>query len=456
MIPKPFPGAHPGILMAAFVFAGCGAQAQQYRYDRQVEHWQDSMPADQEAVGRDQDPFDGATVLELSHLVRCVLSRNPSVRSARQSWRAAIARYPQAKTWDDPQVSYTFAPASIGTGVRYGQVIQVSQRFPWLDRQESAGDEALSTAASVRQTFEQVRRDLALAASKLFYDLYEADRAIEVNRKHTDLLEEMKQTMEALYSAGQGDPLDLLEAEAELSHLAHQRMVLDSSRRVIRARINGLLHRSPDSVLPTSPRALAHRTANGKDVRIPKDAIRLRPDVRAAQERIRSAQAAASHAAKAFRPDLAISGTYNSIFPQAKHRFLIGINIGLPLQIDSRKAAQDEAAARLAGAQSDLARATNDAAVEVEQARVEADEARKVAELYRDRILPVARERLEAALSALESGRRGLSAALEAEKHLRTAELERETVVAESHRREAALSHAAGWIPGLDGKEVTP
>ena len=58
--------------------------------------------------------FDGQAYLYREGLIQAVLSRNPSIESARQAWEAAVYRYPQVIALDDPMMAYAFAPESIG------------------------------------------------------------------------------------------------------------------------------------------------------------------------------------------------------------------------------------------------------------------------------------------------------------------------------------------------------
>ncbi len=62
-----------------------------------------------------EDIFVHVPTLERPVLLREVLKRNPNVRSAQQAWRAALARYPQVVSLDDPMLGYGLAPLSFGS-----------------------------------------------------------------------------------------------------------------------------------------------------------------------------------------------------------------------------------------------------------------------------------------------------------------------------------------------------
>ncbi len=58
--------------------------------------------------------FDGQAYLDREGLIQAVLSRNPSIESARQAWEASVYRYSQFIALDDLMMAYAFAPESIG------------------------------------------------------------------------------------------------------------------------------------------------------------------------------------------------------------------------------------------------------------------------------------------------------------------------------------------------------
>jgi outer membrane protein TolC len=81
-------------------------------------------------------------------------------------------------------------------------------------------------------------------------------------------------------------------------------------------------------------------------------------------------------------------------------------------------------------------------------------ESRTVLRLYEERLLPVARDQIDAARAGFTASRNPFMAVIEAERNLRAVELDYQMARAECDRRHAELERALGRIPGLDGKEV--
>src|SRR5882672_6715430 len=97
------------IMIAA---SGC-ASAGRVSYDAMSGEYRAIETQLRQGRAEDEHAF-GAEKLERRALIRAVLDRNPSVESARQAWRAALARYRQAGAYEDPMLMASVAPLSIG------------------------------------------------------------------------------------------------------------------------------------------------------------------------------------------------------------------------------------------------------------------------------------------------------------------------------------------------------
>jgi outer membrane protein TolC len=399
-----------------------------------------------EATLTDLSPLDRAT------LVRLVLTQNPSIAAARQGWRAALARYPQATALKDPILSYALAPLTIGTAAPgdVGQIIQLSQRLPFPGKRQLQGLIALAEADAMREDYEAVRLQLALMASQLFDDYYVVERALEINAQHMALLQDFQRSAEAQYIIGQATQQDPIQAETEITLLMHQEIVLRTTRVDIMAQLNGLLHREPGLLLPPSPAALpvpAPPTATSAD--LAEEALRQRPEVRASQARRDARVPAVQLAERQYYPDFTVMGTYDSQWETPERRFIVGVMVNLPVQRARRQAAVEEAQARQAQADQEYARLVDTVRVEVEQAYNRLLEMHHAVRLYQDRLLPAARDRVEAARAGFEVGRTTFLALIDAEKNQRTVTLRYQELLADLDRRQAQLDRAMGRLPGL-------
>jgi outer membrane protein TolC len=128
---------------------------------------------------------------------------------------------------------------------------------------------------------------------------------------------------------------------------------------------------------------------------------------------------------------------------------VVGLSIDLPIRIARRRAALAEAQAEHSRATSERAALEDEVRFEVTSAVLRVEESRHVLHLLDNRLLPAARDRVEAARAGFETGRNGFDALIGAERQLRDAELDREAAVADLSRRHAELQRAIGALPGL-------
>jgi len=393
--------------------------------------------------------------LEREALVRAVLARNPNLEAARQAWRAALSELPQVRSLQDTMVSYSLAPLSINSSVvRFGQVARIEQRFPTPGKFRFAGEVALAEAEAKQSDYETVRLTLALMASSLFDEYYRVTRLLELNDEHRQLIEDIKASAMAQYEAGRVSQQDPLQAEVELAHILHQRVMLASEQEVIVAQINGLLHQRPEVRLPAPPQRMESRELNIPSTEgLQEEALGNRPELKSSQSQAMAASSAVDLAKRNYAPEIGLMGEYNSMWAEAQHRWMAGVVLNLPLQIRSRKGAVEEAQASAERAVAELSAKQDEMRVEVDQARHRVFEAQHVVQLYEERLIPAARAQIEAAESGYETGRNTFQALIDAERSLRTLEVEHEDALASLGQRAAELDRARGILPGVEEGE---
>lgn len=445
----------------------------------------------------------GGNALSLGLLLEQVQRRNPSLDEALNSWRAALARYPQEKALDDPMLSYNVAPLTldrarvsegnttrqfsltpgslptaafqrtdrsgrtfgITTGrpptfrfsdsdterrLDQGHVVEISQKFPWPGKRRLRGEMALQEAAGARLDLEAVRQQLLLETKLSFYEYWYVHQAMEINAINLGLLEEFQEIAESKYAAGVATIQDALQAEVEREHLAHQDVVLTRIRNVTRARINTLLNRSPGKDLPAPPEEVGRIMPMPDLDLLQHIALSNRPELHALATRIEAKETGVALAQREFYPDITVMSEYNSMWREDEHRWMIGAAINVPIQLGRRRAAVDEARAEALRLEADLAGEAAKVALAVHEAFEELNENHHVVELYTGRLLPAAEENLEAAEAGYASGEVDFLALITAQKLLMDTELKLEEALASYHQSKADLERAiAGPVEPL-------
>jgi len=415
--------------------------------------------ADRAVAGSRQQAEDDAALrgptLERAAYVRAVLDRSRSIESARQAWRAAIARVRQSGTFDDPMIALEVAPLSIGSAnARFGWTGMVSQHLPWPGKLSLDETVSKAEADAQRSDFEAARRELALTASLLYDDYFVAVRSIEINAHHVELMRSMHGAALAQFEAGRASAQDPLQAQFELTHMEHDTVILASQRDVTVAQMNELLHREPELPLPPPPKDLPTRGAPDAALgRLEGEAVDRRPDIAAAREHARAEAARADRAGREAYPDVTVSTSYNSMWDMPEHRWMVGLSFNLPVQTAHRRGAADEADAMRAEYEADAARMGDMARTQVAVAFKRLEEASHVLHIFEEQLLPIARQQVDAARAAFIASQVPFGAAIDAEKNLRGVELDNQMARADYDRRRGELDRALGRMPGLDGEE---
>jgi outer membrane protein TolC len=430
---KELAGFGGGLALAALL-VGCVGPGLAARERSLAQRLEDSTPAIAADAG--DDPFRGHATLERAPLVREVLRRNPGLEAARSAWRAALARYPQEIALDDPRLETAIGPRSFGSDeVDPAFRVGLSQALPFPGKRGLRGEVALAEAE---------------AASLLFDDYYLAARAAELNARHRELVEEFSSAALARYEAGSATQQDALLAEAELVDLLHAEVLFATSQRQAAERINTLLHRPPELPLPPPPASLEIPAENELDVAaLTERALAQRPELRALRARVAAREQSLALARREYFPDFTLSGQYDRFWQEEPLQPMVGLAVNVPLALGRRRGALEQAQAELARARAEAQRAEDAVRLAVARGVDRLREAHHLIELARERMLPVARDRIAASRAAFESGRGSLLELVDAERRLRSTELQYEEALTTLWRRHAELDRASADLDAL-------
>jgi outer membrane protein TolC len=370
------------------------------------------------------------------------LTNHPSLKAAHARWRAALARVPQARAWDDPRAGLdverrgtTRFTATSDNEWTLAQTVPLSGKNTL--RARAAEAEAAVAWAEWRRAELELRARVPAA-----YFLYaHAYLRLALNRTNELLLRQAVELTRTKFEAGTRPYADVLTAELDLTRLLEDRLDLELEILNQQTELNTLLARSPHDELPPPtplsfkplvlPPPRAPSTGHGEptDVllfdwpvfhhRMLTRALEHRPELYAAERRVASARARVELARRAWLPDpeLRLEARQLNGFARGIDEYDTGIFLRLPwLNRRKYQAAIEEAKLNLAAAEQELA------ALRLEtQGRVRT-QSRKVQTLQdhfqflRDNVVPKARQVVEAALIAYREERSGLLELLSAQR----------------------------------------
>lgn len=376
-------------------------------------------------------------------LVEAALERNPSLEEVRAAVEAAEAKIEPAGSLEDPMLSLNVAPNTFGSALGSREQVQFSQAFPWWGTLDAREDVARFNAEAVEQDVESLKLKLIATAQSAYADWHYIHRALAVNERTQALLTELREVAKARYAAGRAIQQDVLQADVERTLLRQQALELKKERTSIQARINALLNRSPSTPLPP-PETLVLDVELPPLAALEAFALEQHPMVEQMEFRQRAASSNVTVAEKESYPEFRLMAGYNDLMDPSEKRAMIGVSINIPLDRGKYRAQIRGARAQLRRTGYALEDLQATLAGDLAAAYASVEEARQSLALYRDELLPLAKNTLAVARSDYGAGKGDFLNVITAERYLLETELRLVRTEAVVFQRLSELGQLAG------------
>jgi outer membrane protein TolC len=352
------------------------------------------------------------TDADAEEFVRLALERNPAILTAEQNVRRLANRIPQARSLDDPMFSIT--PIGEMAETAAGEVelmTSVSQKLPLPGKLDARGRIVAADVGEAFQELQRVRLDVTADTRRAWWSLYFTTQAIEVTRRNRDLLAQLTDVAEARYRAGSATQQDVLRASVEMNKLDDDLIELEQRRATASAMLNRLIDRPVDAPLP-EPQAREPEPLSLELDAVLAMAGQSNPDIARVRERIEGFRQRLELARLNRWPDLTVSFSYNlvdsdGLAPSANgdDQWWVGAGVNLPIWTERLDAAESEAARGIFQSIAALGDVQNRVAFRVQDALVRAESQHRQVVLFRDVIIPQARQTVDASLSGYRAGK---------------------------------------------------
>jgi len=397
-------------------------------------------------LSRAQDSVPRNTLV-LPELIQEVLARNPELMAARKQWEAATNRITQARSLDDPILSVQLwnIPQPFKATQADNSIFGLSQNLPFPGKLALKGDVASRSAEMTEQTVRAKERELIARLKQAYYDLFLAQKAVEIHHEQVELLRQFVEIANAKFRAGKGSQADVIKAHVELSLLFQHLPVLDQRRETAEAMLNTLLDREP-----ASPLGLAHEPSPLPLEKPIDDLHRLalndRPELKAAELDVQRSEQSRELAQRQYYPDFNVAFQRFQNF-QANDGFGAYVAMSIPFAFWTKPkydAGVQEAAAAVAVAQAQQHTLENLTRFQVNDLLAKLKATDQVATLYRTTILPQAEQSLDAARVGYRAGKAGFLDLIDTQRAWRGFQLEYFTALVERQHRLAELEQVVG------------
>lgn len=406
------------------------------------------------ASNEDVTALETADQLTMGALVQAVIVQNAGLDEMRAAAQAAEQRIVPAGALDDPFLSYSLAPQTLGgtvtptgraTGLR--QSVELSQALPWPGKLGLREDAARLQADAASETIQATHLRLVARSKAVYAQWYYIHEALKVNAENLDLLEELRKVAENRYAAGLTGQQDVLQAEVRIQELRRQRLDMVRIQEQVAAQINGLLNRTTIARVPP-PSALPPMQEMPVIGQLQQVALNQHPELMAIKRMVSANEARTKLAQKEFLPDFRVFSAYNSLRANQDNFWTIGVGINLPIGQAKRRAAVSKAKADTLRYEFQLEDRRAQLLADLNHAAAALKQARDTYILYRDDFIPRTRENLGAARSEYGSGGGSFLDVITAEEQKLNAELGTQRARADYFIALAELERwAGGEIP---------
>jgi outer membrane protein, heavy metal efflux system len=360
----------------------------------------------------------GTTDLEhnpsLEIVQRYAAEHNPAIRAAFFAWQAARERITQARSYQNPLVTYqpdTYNMAIVRQGAETSGG-GFSQSIPFPGKLTLSGDIANQQAQAARENLAAVTQETYRKVWSVYADFYFADRALEVNAESTTLARQFEAIAEAKYKVGTIPEQDVIQAQEKISRFATQQVGFIQQRNAAMGALNTLLDRAPRAILG-HPIEMATAELKIPLQELLEEASAARPEIRAEDHLVRARERSVTLAKMGFLPDFSIGGQYMGIdgrmgdpgFTKDGHDiWAAAIGFSIPIWLDRVKAHLDETRAQLQQerfTRRDVEDTVND---QIQDAYERLMAAACNERIYRTTLLPQTAERIRAAQAGYQTG----------------------------------------------------
>lgn len=396
-------------------------------------------------------------ILSLDTLIAEALQNNPQLQAARYQTSAARRKVEGATSWEPPQMGVEFYQtpiASFPNPVKNGMETDyfIQQMFPFPGKLSSMGKAAEDNASMLNEGYRALERKTIRELKSAYYDLYLAQRKIEINAENQDLMRKFVDIATKQYEVGMGKQPDILRAQTELSTLINSGLNLQREKTVVESMINTILSRPPNAPIGYIPEIEANVPHWTFDQLRPL-ALEDRPEVRAMNYNIEMKKAELAASRREYFPDLMARVTYKDMAMTGEDFWAVMVGISIPIAPwagGKVSSAVEENELNVKKAEEEYAAMKNMTLFEVQEALVKVQTNQNIVLLYRNTTIPQAEQTLESTLSAYQTGKTEFLMLIDAYRMLLMARLEYSMAIMNFMASQAQLEQAVG----LDIREI--
>lgn len=343
--------------------------------------------------------------------IRVALEQNPEIQAARKKMESMAHQVPVAASLQDPMLTATALPEPVQTAAGQQEfVLAANQKLPWFGKLGARAGAAEAQTNVARAQLAAVELSTIAKVKRAYYELYFIQQAISITEAESDLLVDIREVANSRYRTGGTSQQDVLRADLEVSNVDNElirlRQQLDSGQ----ARLARLLHIAPQTEVAALRQLPDQLIPHNLDI-LQQQAVTARPELHAMLASVRRDEQSLELARLQYKPDVTVGFSWidvaeNGISPVANGRdaFLLSAGVNLPIYRKRLDSSVRSAEAKVVSTAREYDALRDGTLEEVTDLFAQARSQEELLVLFREDILPKARQTLEVSNQAYNVG----------------------------------------------------
>lgn len=375
---------------------------------------------------------------------------NPRLQAAFNQWKGHEENISVQKALPDPSFSYGYYFESVETRVGpQNHQFRLSQTFPGFGKQSARKAIATALAETYGDSYRQEKLNLDYQITKAYAELHYLKRSIDITKDRIQLIRDLENVARARYKSGsQMGPV--LQAQVELGRLEDQLSSLNDLREPQTAQLNAALSRPGSAPLPW-PENLPYSGLELNQEALIKSLNQTSPELAALAHSVEQGSHQVTLAKRERLPDFTIGVQYIQtgeadvpVTDSGKDPIIGTVGVNIPLWFGKNRSRIASANYQKTAAQFALENRKQTLDADILRVLYKLRDADRKITLYRDSLIPKAKQSLEVNRTGFESGQMEFINLIDSERVLLELELSLERALADHLIHRAELSMLTG------------
>ncbi|MBI2447272.1 MAG: TolC family protein [Candidatus Omnitrophica bacterium] len=361
--------------------------------------------------------------LSLNSLTEEVKKNNPEILSAKKRWDASLARVPQARALDNPQIGFTLEKIPSGTlklneTMPEDRMLSISQMVPFFGKLPLKKKIAVIESQMFAAEYKNKELEIINELKNGYYDLFMNYKEIELSEESLKLLKGIAKIAESKYAVGEIRQEELFKINLEIAKLSNDIANLNQEQLAKKTRINTILNREPEN--PLGIPGLEEDVSFHQDIdSLYKRTLGNQPELLIFSYAIERNKNAKSLTKKSYFPDMMAQIVQRGITSGSIGAWDIMLSFTVPLWFWTKQRYEvKEAIANLEEARAAYEAMKNRALSETRDLAAKIEIAKNKNQLNKTNLIPLLESSINASLGALRSGKGDLMELLDSERML--------------------------------------